>query len=1181
MYITCEQCSTVYRLDEKLLKRTGSKVRCSHCRYIFIAQPPDGSLDEAEQPESAGQPEDQMQAALDQELEGINVDELDSILEQGRTTDANVDTAVSDGMDDVIDEEPVEFNEADLDMDFEAAFDQEEDISEPADTPVQPSDQTSEPQLEDLSDEIDLDMDFELDDDEVFDQPSISEDDDLDLDMEFDLDDTSQNRDAIEPPDEHIPAQSDHMSDEEKMVPDSDDMLDEDVDLALDDFEDVLGDAVGTKDEGLLDVEAEDIDVEVEIDDMPQLSNGADVEDALQVAEVDSVAEDEDKGGIDPTLDEAAELSEVDAPGAKLNLDTDEAAISPNVENDDLGLSDLGAFLDEEDDDEPEKESELEDIELSLDDDFKLDLEQESVSEQTSEESVTTAAPTSKDDDIADVDLARLDDLLGVDDEIDKSAVSSGQDIELDEELELSLDGGAVLDDVPDESDAAAVVTESTADEELELSALDDFLDEDQDPVGDAVSEKEAPGLDDDLELSLDEDAVLDDISADETKAAALTGETHGDNVDLAAGLDDLLDEDETPSDALDDEDRELSLEEELDLSLDEEPHSEPDEVTIAQTDHVDRNEFDLSDFEDLLVDEQAEVAEQDDQAPLSLDSDSEAVADGADDFDMSQLGDFLDEEQTADQSQQEDSDFELDDELELSLADDGDLELGSDDTQTPVTSEEDADDLELTGMDDLLEEETSDSSKIADSDIELSFEDDMELSLDEDATKALEEDGGELEDLEFDLDEDFKDKSIALEKEVSEDDVKDEESQSDAADESLDLSDIEKMLEEDNIVPEVSSATQGLTDTDLGDLGEADDLGLDEDEFDLSEIEEAIDSLDEEDSDASFVDGARDQDLDLELDLDLDLESEDLEGVDTIDDFELELEMEDSSAPAATDHKKDGSDALEHGLDSTVEEGEKAILETETVDGGDIQLEFSIEEDGAGFETEENTAAAESAAAAATGITQMQDGDDFSVEETIAAEPIGASAAPGVVKAPKPKTRSKAILILILILLLLAVGGYVGYNYVVKNNIQIPFLSNYMNPQAKDPSGIQQLATMQISSKFIENNTEGRLFVITGKVKNNYSTSRKVIRLRGKLYTKGKVLAKTAQATAGLMLTEQELLNQPMAEIKKGLTSTMGKDSTVTVAAGNSAPFMVVFSDLPADLDEFVIELVDSSKAQ
>ena len=42
MIITCDECSTRFRLDESLLKDEGSKVRCSLCKHVFTAFPPAG-----------------------------------------------------------------------------------------------------------------------------------------------------------------------------------------------------------------------------------------------------------------------------------------------------------------------------------------------------------------------------------------------------------------------------------------------------------------------------------------------------------------------------------------------------------------------------------------------------------------------------------------------------------------------------------------------------------------------------------------------------------------------------------------------------------------------------------------------------------------------------------------------------------------------------------------------------------------------------------------------------------------------------------------------------------------------------------------------------------------------------------------------------------------------------------
>ncbi|NNG07161.1 MAG: hypothetical protein HKM90_05455, partial [Desulfobacteraceae bacterium] len=41
MIIECESCESKFNLDEGLLQAGGSKVRCSMCKNIFIAYPPE------------------------------------------------------------------------------------------------------------------------------------------------------------------------------------------------------------------------------------------------------------------------------------------------------------------------------------------------------------------------------------------------------------------------------------------------------------------------------------------------------------------------------------------------------------------------------------------------------------------------------------------------------------------------------------------------------------------------------------------------------------------------------------------------------------------------------------------------------------------------------------------------------------------------------------------------------------------------------------------------------------------------------------------------------------------------------------------------------------------------------------------------------------------------------------
>lgn len=66
MIITCNECDTRFNIDESLLKQTGSKVRCSTCKNVFLAYP--SSL--SEELDKSSEVETELEALItDEEIE--------------------------------------------------------------------------------------------------------------------------------------------------------------------------------------------------------------------------------------------------------------------------------------------------------------------------------------------------------------------------------------------------------------------------------------------------------------------------------------------------------------------------------------------------------------------------------------------------------------------------------------------------------------------------------------------------------------------------------------------------------------------------------------------------------------------------------------------------------------------------------------------------------------------------------------------------------------------------------------------------------------------------------------------------------------------------------------------------------------------------------------------------------
>jgi len=138
MIIECESCESKYNLDEGLLKSGGSKVRCSVCKNVFIAYPPEElfieepatdmileegldetlSLDsrtdyeeeEGRQPKEAG--ESDFDLAFEEAMEEADVhkavpsDEIPDIEEEERATTATADMRREEAEEGLEDTEP-------------------------------------------------------------------------------------------------------------------------------------------------------------------------------------------------------------------------------------------------------------------------------------------------------------------------------------------------------------------------------------------------------------------------------------------------------------------------------------------------------------------------------------------------------------------------------------------------------------------------------------------------------------------------------------------------------------------------------------------------------------------------------------------------------------------------------------------------------------------------------------------------------------------------------------------------------------------------------------------------------------------------------------------------------------------------------------------------------------------
>ena len=182
---------------------------------------------------------------------------------------------------------------------------------------------------------------------------------------------------------------------------------------------------------------------------------------------------------------------------------------------------------------------------------------------------------------------------------------------------------------------------------------------------------------------------------------------------------------------------------------------------------------------------------------------------------------------------------------------------------------------------------------------------------------------------------------------------------------------------------------------------------------------------------------------------------------------------------------------------------------------------------------------------------------------------------------APAEKKRISTPVLIVLIIALLTGGAYGTYVVLKSMNIKIPFISDLIEPAVQDEAGNLKIIAFDITDKFIDNSKVGKLFIISGKVKNEYSGARSFIRITGKLYAKERVLSKTATVYCGNVLSDQDLSNMDINSINKKLSNLLGNNkSNVNVKPGKLLQFMIVFSNIPDNIEEYTVEVMGSSPA-
>jgi predicted Zn finger-like uncharacterized protein len=531
MIITCKECNSSFKVDDGLVKETGSKVRCSKCENIFVAYP--------------HSPEDDLLLGSDEQLLGSDgsseLDDLDSSLDDFFSEDESFETAALQkdaddelglglGLDPQIDEKEdtpapaLETEESELALgDFEDKLDMEPGPG-------------IEDKLEDTVSELGLDLDLgdgagpdtaeesmigdELPDLEGLEELSALADDPLalddtdaalgDHDLGLEAEEKQETTDREFGIDDELDLADLDLGKEESTeleAPSTNDSEDLNLDLLLDqDAETQQGDEMS--DAGAAVEETDELDLsdfDLENDDAPaaeiapgedseeldldlMLDQDAETQQGDEISDADAAVEETEKldlSDFDLERDDApaAETaSEKDSEDLDFDLGLEPETIAGDTENiaDELDISDLEAIIDSEPDEPAENSPAALELDLELEDD-----------QETRAADATAAA-----DDDDELDFSDLENMF----ESSETPEPSGESDDADE-LDLQFD---IDEPVTGVSDTSASGDADDVDQEDDLLDIEKMLGENQDTAGE------------DLNSPLEMDAAPDDASKEE-----------------------------------------------------------------------------------------------------------------------------------------------------------------------------------------------------------------------------------------------------------------------------------------------------------------------------------------------------------------------------------------------------------------------------------------------------------------------------------------------------------------------------------------------------------------------------------------------------------------------------------------------------------------------------------------
>lgn len=189
--------------------------------------------------------------------------------------------------------------------------------------------------------------------------------------------------------------------------------------------------------------------------------------------------------------------------------------------------------------------------------------------------------------------------------------------------------------------------------------------------------------------------------------------------------------------------------------------------------------------------------------------------------------------------------------------------------------------------------------------------------------------------------------------------------------------------------------------------------------------------------------------------------------------------------------------------------------------------------------------------------------------------------------KQKKKSGAGKLLLFLLLFVVLLAGAGVAAIHYLGLWSSLPPWVQDLARTAGLPQSGgmakpaeeqVRLLSLENIRQYTVQNEKAGQVFVIEGKVVNNFPGAKEFIRVQASLYDQSGNVVVSKDLSAGNTVSLFQLQIMSPQEIDAALNSDVGiLSNNSDVQNGESVPFMAVFFNAPESVAEFGVKVIEA----